>query len=95
MKTQLSQQYTNVALDPEEARTRLLARAYRLILSWPCPICKRPSPCPHDTEGEAARDTAHEKREKAAQVKVSCLASPADKGGSVCNEFQHRARETL
>ena len=95
MKTQLSQQHPNVVLSPDEARTRLLARAYRLILSWPCPICKQPSPCPHDTEGEVARNTAHEKREEAAQVKVSCLASPTGNGGSVGVELQPQAREIL
>jgi hypothetical protein len=31
--------------DPEAA---LLARAYALILSWPCPICGKPYPCEHD-----------------------------------------------
>lgn len=28
----------------------LLAQAYMLILSWPCPICGEPFPCRHDLE---------------------------------------------
>lgn len=35
------------------AEAAQLARAYRLILSWPCPNCGQPYPCPCD-----ARETA-------------------------------------
>lgn len=36
--------------DPEAA---LLARAYRLVMSWPCPECGKPYPCPHDLAPES------------------------------------------
>jgi hypothetical protein len=52
--------------NPEEAQAQLLARAYSLILSWPCPLCGRPFPCPHDTESEVAGEVADEKQEEVA-----------------------------
>lgn len=36
----------------------LLARAYRLILSWPCPDCGQPFPCAHDLANDPD-DTMH------------------------------------
>lgn len=38
-------QLTTEIADPESA---LLARAYALILSWGCPKCGKPYPCPCD-----------------------------------------------
>ncbi len=31
-----------------EAEANVLAQAYLLILSWPCPLCGQPFPCAHD-----------------------------------------------
>jgi len=33
---------------PADLAAEKLARAYGLILSWPCPVCGRPFPCPCD-----------------------------------------------
>lgn len=43
-------QPTTETADPESV---LLARAYALILSWGCPKCGKPYPCPCDVDSAA------------------------------------------
>ncbi len=46
-----------ITIPPVDHETVLLARVYRLILSWPCPQCGQPYPCIHDTEHPAKGET--------------------------------------